>query len=94
MRIVTTASPVSGDAVRDMMEVLRLQVQYQNAAQAIQTAWHHMEQRKFAALKKSSQGQELSRQNSASIDMSDKTTTVVIEKTEDEENGDQSKKEN
>ena len=53
MRIATTASPVSGDAVRDMMEILQLQARYQNAAHHIQSSWRQMQKRRFRTLKKS-----------------------------------------
>lgn len=39
MRIATTASPVSGDAVRAQMERLRLRARYQGAAHKIEGAW-------------------------------------------------------
>ena len=35
MRIATTASPISGDAVRDQMENLRLKARFQNAVHLI-----------------------------------------------------------
>ena len=39
MRIATTASPVSGDAVRAQMERLRLRARFQSAAHKIEGAW-------------------------------------------------------
>ena len=47
MRIATTASPVSGDAVRDQMEVLRLRVRYQKAAMSIARSWKLSQQRQL-----------------------------------------------
>ena len=47
MRIATTASPVSGDAVRDQMEILRLRVRYQKAALSIARSWRLCRQRQL-----------------------------------------------
>lgn len=44
MRIATTASPVSGDAVRDQMEHLRMKARFQNAIQLILNAWYRKQQ--------------------------------------------------
>jgi len=41
MRIATTASPVSGDAVRGQMERLRLRARYLGAVHKIESAWSH-----------------------------------------------------
>jgi hypothetical protein len=40
MRIATTASPVSGDAVRDQMDHLRIKAAFQNAVNRIVNAWN------------------------------------------------------
>ncbi len=51
MRIATTASPVSGDAVREQMEELRVRAAIQNAARMIRNAWLHKQEKLVRELK-------------------------------------------
>lgn len=52
MRIATTASPISGDAVREQMERLRVRAGFQNAVQVIINAWQQRQKRFVRELKK------------------------------------------
>lgn len=51
LRIATTASPVSGDAVRERMETLRLRSTFQNAVRIIGSAWLRRQNRHFMEFK-------------------------------------------
>lgn len=51
MRIATTASPVSGDAVRAQMERLRLRARFQGAAMKIEQAWTSSQMKHMKRLK-------------------------------------------
>ncbi|KAL3922859.1 MAG: hypothetical protein SGILL_001978 [Bacillariaceae sp.] len=51
MRIATTASPVSGDAVRDQMEHLRIKSTFENAVHKIGSFWHENQQKLLRDLK-------------------------------------------
>jgi hypothetical protein len=47
MRIATTASPVSGDAVRDQMESLNVRARILHAANTITSAWRRSQERQL-----------------------------------------------
>lgn len=52
MRIATTASPISGDAVRDQMEHLRTKARFQNAVHLIINWWVRKEANQMKDLKR------------------------------------------
>lgn len=56
MRIATTASPVSGDAVREQMQLLKTKARYTNAVQLILESWYRRQQRQLKAMKKQRSG--------------------------------------
>ena len=58
MRIATTASPVSGDAVRDQMETLHVRARILHAAQTISNAWRNSQERQFKRLKEGLQAKQ------------------------------------
>jgi hypothetical protein len=51
MRVATTASPVSGDAVREQMEILRARSEVLQAVRVISGAWHRYQKRQIKELK-------------------------------------------
>jgi hypothetical protein len=51
MRVATTASPVSGDAVREQMEKLRARSEVLQAVRVISGAWHRYQKRRIKELK-------------------------------------------
>ena len=51
MRIATTASPISGDAVRDRMENMRLKARFQNAVHQITNSWRCKQESQMKDLK-------------------------------------------
>lgn len=50
MRIATTASPVSGDAVREQMQLLRRRAQYTEAVNLITDYWNRRQRRRMREL--------------------------------------------
>jgi hypothetical protein len=69
MRIATTASPVSGDAVRERMDILRIEKRFRHAARVISGAWlrtRHREMRAFKNLHSS-----FRKMSSRSLNLSD-----------------------
>ena len=58
MRIATTASPVSGDAVRDQMETLHVRARILHAAHTISNAWRNSQERQFKRLKEGLQAKQ------------------------------------
>ncbi|CAB9531806.1 EFh [Seminavis robusta] len=68
MRIATTASPVSGDAVRGQMERLRLRARYQSAVHVIEGAWATADMQHMKRLKE--QWRQNGRRRKSALDVS------------------------
>uniref|UniRef100_A0A7S3DUG1 Glutamine amidotransferase type-2 domain-containing protein n=1 Tax=Entomoneis paludosa TaxID=265537 RepID=A0A7S3DUG1_9STRA len=67
LRVATTASPISGDAVQERMKVLRLQVRDRKAAHKIQVAW---KRHRNACIQKLLNSAKTQRTDSGSTDQS------------------------
>ena len=52
MRVATTASPVSGDAVREQMQLLQTRARFINATQLIIDRWNSLQKERMKQLKK------------------------------------------
>lgn len=52
MRIATTASPVSGDAVREQMQLLKTRARFINAANLIRDRWNVKQKERLRMLRK------------------------------------------
>jgi hypothetical protein len=86
MRIATTASPISGDAVRERMETMRLEALILNSVRVIIGAWHRHQKRHFRKLKsdrhicidKDSVGSHTSATESSHIEMNDESERSLL----------------
>ena len=52
MRVATTASPVSGDAVREQMQLLQTRARFINATQLIIDRWNAVQKERMKEMKK------------------------------------------
>jgi hypothetical protein len=75
MRIATTASPVSGDAVREQMQLLKSRAKYLNAVNLIKDVWHRRQHQRMKELLKAQSSRSFSSGlNSSARSLSNSTT--------------------
>jgi hypothetical protein len=89
LRIATTASPVSGDAVRERMETLHLRSKFQNAARIIGRAWFRHQNRHFMEFKAERLQMSLSQKSLSRKSVTSKKKDSTNESTDDSEDEDQ-----